>query len=78
MSTKTTTTVSLRGDRNYVKALRVLAAQNDATVGVFIRNLIDDKHGAEIQSITSSFFDVDTDRMEVSANAYQALIDGNN
>jgi len=74
--TKTTTTISLYGDRNIVRALRVLASQNDVTVGVFVRNLIDDKYGDEIQHIITSFFDVDTDRMEERANAIQALIDG--
>lgn len=57
MAPKTTTTISLYGDRTYTVALRVLAAQQGITVGKFIRNLIDEKYGKDIEKVIGSFFE---------------------
>lgn len=57
MPPKTTTTISLYGDRTYTVALRVLAAQQGVTVGKFIRNLIDEKYEKDIKVVIASFFE---------------------
>jgi len=73
MSKPTTISISLYGDAEYLAAFKVIVARNKTTVGKFIRQLIDDNYGTEIQQTLGEF---DTDRMEASANAIQALIDG--
>jgi hypothetical protein len=52
---RTTVSVSVQGDRNYTRALRVLADRLDKTVGELVREALDQVHGQRLQPILIFF-----------------------
>jgi hypothetical protein len=53
---RTSTNISLRGDREYVNALAVLAKREGTSIGVLVRRALDEKYGESLQSISALFF----------------------
>lgn len=49
------TSVSVRGDREYVNTLRALAARRGITLAELTRRALDTQYGAEVEEISSFF-----------------------
>lgn len=43
-----TTTVSIRGDKAYIRALKLIAEKKGVHVGDIVRQAVDEKHSGEI------------------------------
>lgn len=52
---RTTVSVSVQGDRNYTRALKLLAYRLDKTVGELVREALDQVHGQSLQPILNFF-----------------------
>lgn len=53
---RNTTTVTVDGDKNLIRALKVIAETRGTTVGKLVREAIDQAHKAEIERAISLFF----------------------
>jgi|GEM_PF-2124124 len=49
----TATTISVNGDREFVRQLRLLAVANDMTIGALVREALDEKYRDKLPQATS-------------------------
>ena len=49
------TTITVRGDEEFVRACKALAARRDIKIGDFVRQALDEKYGSELNDLAVLF-----------------------